>query len=45
MTRIVVTVLASGDTVQVDDDLQSVFTSPGYGLVEIWKLTLEIGFA
>ena len=45
MTRVVETVLASRGSVQVDDDLQPVCTSPFYSLVEVRKLTLNIRLA
>ena len=43
-TRVVETVLASGSAVKVDDDLQSVYTGPRDGLVEVWELTLDVRF-
>jgi len=45
VARVVETVLASGSAVEVHDDLQPVFAGPGYGLVEVWKLALDIRFA
>jgi len=29
---------------KVDDDLQSVLSSPGDGFVKVWELTLDIWF-
>ena len=44
LARVVETVLAPWSAVKVDNDLQSVLTSPVYGRVEVLKLTLDVGF-
>lgn len=45
MAGVVETILASWGTVQIDDDLQTVLTSPVDSFVEIWQLALDVWFA
>lgn len=45
MAGVVETVLASWGAMQIDDDLQTILTSPVDSFVEIWQLALDIRFA